>query len=107
MGGAGWPDLDADDAQPRGRLPGFEQCFRRTGNYLGFGFPGSSSSANRQFQEPMFGYYYTFWRNPKYGALQIVTQYAYLTRAPWYAAPGTPSTAHAHMFFGSLCFTLP
>jgi hypothetical protein len=78
-----------------------------SGNYLGFGFPGSSSSANRQFQEPMFGYYYTFWRNPKYGALQIVTQYAYLTRAPWYLAPGTPSTAHAHMLFGSMRFTLP
>jgi hypothetical protein len=77
------------------------------GNYLGFGFPGSSSSANRQFQEPMFGYYYTFWKSPKYGALQIVTQYAYLTRAPWYVAPGTPSTAHAHMLFGSLRFTLP
>src|SRR5208337_3734355 len=42
------------------------------GNYMGFGFPGSSS-ANRQFQEPMFGYYYTFWKDPKYGALQIVT----------------------------------
>jgi hypothetical protein len=76
------------------------------GNYVGFGFPGSAS-ANRQFQEPMFGYYYTFWKNPKYGALQIVTQYAYLTRAPWYVAPGTPTTAHANMVFGSLRFTLP
>jgi hypothetical protein len=76
------------------------------GNYLGFGFPGSSS-ANRQFQEPMFGYYYTFWKDPKYGALQIVTQYSYLTRAPWWVAPGTPSTAHTSMIFGSLRFTLP
>ena len=76
------------------------------GNYLGFGFPGSSS-ANRQFQEPVFGYYYTYWKNPRYGALQIITEYAYLTRAPWYVAPGTPSTAHAHMIFGSLRFTLP
>jgi hypothetical protein len=76
------------------------------GNYLGFGFPGSSS-ANRQFQEPVFGYYYTYWKNPKYGALQIITEYAYLTRAPWYVAPGTPSTAHAHMIFSSLRFTLP
>jgi uncharacterized coiled-coil protein SlyX len=76
------------------------------GNYLGFGFPGSSS-ANRQFQEPMGGYYYTFWKDPKYGALQIITQYAYLTRAPWYVPAGTPTTAHAHMVFGSLRFTLP
>jgi hypothetical protein len=76
------------------------------GNYLGFGFPGSAS-ANRQFQEPSFGYYYTFWKNPRYGALQFIGEYAYLTRAPWYVAPGTPSTAHAHMVFGSLRFTLP
>jgi hypothetical protein len=76
------------------------------GNYVGFGFPGSSS-ANRQFQEPNFGYYYTFWKNPRYGALQIIGEYAYLTRAPWYVAPGTPSTAHANMIFGSFRFTLP
>src|ERR1035441_7996876 len=76
------------------------------GSYMGLGFPGSSS-ANRQFQEPSFGYYYTFWKNPRYGALQFIGEYAYLTRAPWYVAPGTPSTAHAHMFFGSMRFTLP
>jgi hypothetical protein len=76
------------------------------GSYLGFGFPGSSS-ANRQFQEPAFGYYYTYWKNPKYGSLQIIAEYAYLTRAPWYVAPGTPPTAHANMVFSSLRFTLP
>ena len=77
------------------------------GNYLGFGFPGSSSWANRQYQEPVFGYYYTIFRNPRYGALQVISQYAYLMRAPWYVAPGNPSTAHAHMIFSSLRFTLP
>jgi hypothetical protein len=77
------------------------------GSYLGFGYPGSSSSANRQYQEPVIGYYYTFWRAPRYGALQIITEYAYLSRAPWYVAPGTPSTAHANMIFTSLRFTLP
>ena len=76
------------------------------GNYLGFGFPGSAN-ANRQFQEPVVGYYYTYWKNPKYGALQIITEYAYLTRAPWYTAPGTPSAAYSHMVFSSLRFTLP
>src|ERR1035438_317027 len=77
------------------------------GNYLGFGFPGSSSSSNRQFQEPVFGFYYTYWKSPKYGALQFIGEYAYLTRAPWYVAPGTPADAHSHMLFGSLRFTLP
>ena len=76
------------------------------GNYLGFGFPGSSS-ANRQFQEGEAGYYYTFFRNPRYGALQFIGEYAYLSRAPWSVPAGTPSTAHAHMVFGSMRFTLP
>lgn len=76
------------------------------GSYLGFGFPGSTN-ANRQIQEPTFGYTYTFWKNPKYGALQILSQYAYLTRAPWSVAAGTPSVAHASMVFGALRFTLP
>jgi hypothetical protein len=77
------------------------------GNYLGFGFPGSSTSANRQIQEPTFGYIRTFWKNPNYGALQLVTQYSWLTRAPWSVPVGTPPTAHAHVVFGSLRFTLP
>jgi hypothetical protein len=76
------------------------------GNYLGFGFPGSSS-ANRQFQEGEAGYYYTFFRNPRYGALQFIGEYAYLSRAPWSVPAGTPSTAHANMVFGSMRFTLP
>jgi hypothetical protein len=86
----------------------FDRNYIATGanSYLGFGYPGSSA-ANRQFQEPVIGYYYTYWKNPRYGALQLITEYAYLSRAPWYVAPGTPSTAHAHMVFGSLRFTLP
>jgi hypothetical protein len=76
------------------------------GSYLGFGFPGSTN-ANRQIQEATFGYTYTFWKNPKYGALQIYSQYAYVTRAPWSVAAGTPSVAHTSMVFEALRFTLP
>ncbi len=75
-------------------------------SYLGFGYPGSAS-ANKAFQEPQIGYYHTYFKSPKYGALQLITEYAYLTRAPWYWPAGTPSIAHAHMVFGSLRFTLP
>ncbi len=86
----------------------FDRNYTQTGpsSYVGFGFPGSSA-ANRQFQEPQVGYYHTYWKNPKYGALQLITEYAYLTRAPWSVPVGTPSTAHAHMVFGALRFTLP
>lgn len=77
------------------------------GNYLGFGYPGSSTSANRQIQEPTFGYIRTYYRSPNFGALQIVTQYSWLTRAPWSVPAGTPTTAHAHLVFASLRYTLP
>ncbi|MGA2185674.1 MAG: hypothetical protein ABSH47_21865 [Bryobacteraceae bacterium] len=77
------------------------------GSYLGFGFPGSPTSANRQIQESTFGYIRTFWKNPNYGAVQIISQYSWLTRAPWSVPAGTPASAHVHMVFGSLRFTLP
>jgi hypothetical protein len=75
-------------------------------SYLGFGYPGSTA-ANRQYTEPQVGYHYTFWKSPKFGALQVITEYAYLSRAPWSVPAGTPTTANAHMVFTSLRFTLP
>ena len=77
------------------------------GSCLGFGFPGSSSAANRFIQEPIFGYVRTFWKSPSYGALQFITQYSYLVRAPWYVPAGTPENAHTHMVFADLRFVLP
>ncbi len=42
-------------------------------------------------QEGSFDWTQTFWRNPQYGAVQLVTQTSYVTRAPWFVAtdPGT------------------
>jgi hypothetical protein len=75
--------------------------------FLGFGFPGSSAGANRQVQEFTIGYTRTFWKNPNYGALQWMTQYSYVTRAPWSIAVGTPSAAHTHMLYLNLRYALP
>ena len=75
--------------------------------YVGFGFPGSSSSANRAIQEPTFGFIQTFWKNPRFGALQLITQYSYLTRAPWYVAPNTPKNAHLSMVYADIRYVLP
>jgi hypothetical protein len=77
------------------------------GNYLGFGYPGSSNLANRQVQEATIGYARTFWKTPNYGAFQALGQYAYVTRAPWYVAPASDSSMHTHMIFSGLRFTLP
>ncbi len=75
--------------------------------YFGFGFPGSTTSANREIQEPTFGYTNTFWKNKNYGALQLITQYSYVTRHPWAVAAGTPVEAHSHMIFADLRYVLP
>jgi hypothetical protein len=71
------------------------------GKYVGYGFPGSTS--NRSIQEYTLGYTHTFWKNPNYGAIQLVNQYSYLTRAPW----AGPQTAHTHMLYNNLRYVLP
>jgi uncharacterized coiled-coil protein SlyX len=75
--------------------------------YVGFGYPGSSSSANKSIQEPTIGYVQTLWRNPKWGALQIITQYSYLTRAPWFVAVNAPKNAHLSMVYLDVRYVLP
>lgn len=74
---------------------------------IGYGYAGSPSSQNRSFQEPTFGVIQTFWKDPRYGALQLITQYSYLTRAPWYVAPNTPKNAHASMSWVDVRYVLP
>jgi hypothetical protein len=78
-----------------------------TGKYVGFGYPGSPSSANKSLQEGTFGIIQTFWKAPRYGALQLITQYSYLTRAPWFVAPGMPKNAHLSMAYADLRYVLP
>ena len=73
----------------------------------GYGFPGSSNSNNRSVQEPTIGFIPTFWRNPNYGALSLITQFSYLSRAPWVVAAGAPKNAHLGMAYIDLRYTLP
>ena len=49
----------------------------------------------------------TLWRDPKYGALQLMFQYSYLQRNPWYVATGQPSNANVNMVFWNLRYLLP
>ena len=74
---------------------------------IGFGGPGSPNTNNRAIQQATFDWISTFWRNPRHGALQAYTQYSYLTRAPWYVAPGTPKNAHLSMVYVGLRYVLP
>jgi hypothetical protein len=83
--------------------------------FIGFGYPsslvplrgGSANTNNRSVQEATFDWTQTFWRNPQYGAVLLVTQYSYVTRSPWFVANGAPKNAHLSMGFLSLRYVLP
>ena len=79
-----------------------------TGKPVGWGYPGSGATQNRIIQEPSFGLTQTFWKDPKYGALQLILQYSYLTRNP-FVVPSTASSSNAHtsMIFADLRYVLP
>jgi len=68
---------------------------------------GSNSSSDRYLYEPTFGFIQTFWKNPSYGDLKVITQFSYVSRAPWFIPAGTPGTAHTGMFYVDLRYDLP
>jgi hypothetical protein len=74
---------------------------------VGYGYTGSGNGQNRTIQEPTFGITQTFWKDPKYGALQFMVQYSYVLRYPWFVATNTPKDAHASMLFLNLRYLLP
>ena len=76
------------------------------GSKIGYG-PLSSDGQNRAIQEFTIGTNTTIWRDPKWGALNIITQYSYLQRNPWLAAIGAPDNAHLSMGFFDFRYTLP
>ena len=74
---------------------------------IGYGFQGAPNSQNRAIQEGTVGVTQTFWKDPKYGALQFMAQYSYVVRSPWFVAPGTPINTHTNMIFLNLRYALP
>jgi hypothetical protein len=77
------------------------------GTYVGYGYPGSPNSQNKRIEEFTLGIADTLWKDPAYGALQIIAQASYLEREPWFVAPGTPADAHVGMLFFDLRYILP
>jgi hypothetical protein len=76
---------------------------------IGFGGFNEANAGvqNRSIQEGTFDWTQTMWRNPQYGALQLVTQFSYVTRSPWFVAAGAPKNAHLGMSYVSLKYVLP
>jgi hypothetical protein len=77
------------------------------GKLVGYGYIGAPNTQNRNIQEGTGGLVQTFWRNPNWGALQFMFQYAYYFRVPWYVAPGQPRNAHNSTVFVNLRYVLP
>lgn len=77
------------------------------GKAIGYGYDGSPSSQNRLVQEITFGVSQTFWKDPKFGALNLMGQYSHLQREPWSVAAGAPADAHLDMVLANLRYTLP
>lgn len=88
----------------------FEATTTSTGTtYTGYGYPGSGSSQNRTIQEPTIGLIQTFWKNPNYGDLKLITQVSYLSRNPWSVTgtPGNAASAHLGMAYVDVRYDLP
>jgi hypothetical protein len=77
------------------------------GSRVGYGYTGSGNGQNRNVQEATFGFNQTLWKDAKYGALNFMGQYSYLSRNPWFVASGQPEDAHLNMLFFDLRYTLP
>jgi hypothetical protein len=87
----------------------FGQRFDKTstGAYVGYGYPGSPNSQNKEIDEYTLDNTYTFWKSPAYGALALIGQVSYVDRKPWFVATGAPTKADATMVYLDLRYTFP
>ena len=77
------------------------------GSLVGWGYSGSSNGQNRSVDEFTFGLNQTLWKSPAYGAVNVMLQYEFATRTPWYVAPGALDHASDHTVYFDLRYTLP
>jgi hypothetical protein len=76
------------------------------GKPIGYGIPGATG-ANRSIDETSVGFNHAFFREPRYGSMQLITQYSYVKRTPWSVPAGTPSSARVHMVYVDIRYILP
>jgi outer membrane murein-binding lipoprotein Lpp len=74
---------------------------------IGFGGTNSANSNNRAIQEGSFVLQQTLWKNPQYGALLLINDASYSTRAPWFVAAGAPKNAHMFMDHLVIRYVIP
>jgi hypothetical protein len=74
---------------------------------IGYGYTGSPNSQNRAINELTFGFNQTLWRDPRYGAINVMGQYEWLQRDPWFVALGSPKATHDSTIYFNVRYTLP
>jgi hypothetical protein len=74
---------------------------------VGYGFAGSASTNNRYIQEGSFATVTNVFHKPSYGAVQVITQFSYIERTPWYVAAGQPKNAHLFESYLDIRYVLP
>ena len=74
---------------------------------IGYGFTGSANSQNRVTQEVTFGATQTLMRDGKWGALQMMYQYAWFMRDPWFVAANAPKNTHENAIWFNMRYVLP
>lgn len=74
---------------------------------IGYGFTGAPNSQNRAINEVTLGFNQTIWKNPRYGAINAMGQYEWLSRNPWFVATGAPKATHDSTIYFNLRYTLP
>jgi hypothetical protein len=74
---------------------------------IGYGYTGSANSQNRAINEISLGFNQTMWRNPRYGAINLMGQYEWLERDPWYVAVGAPKNTHDNTIYINVRYSLP
>jgi hypothetical protein len=77
------------------------------GHLVGYGFTGSANTNNRLIQEGTFATVSTLFKKPSYGAVQLITQFSYIERTPWFVAPGSPKNAHLFENYFDIRYVLP
>ena len=76
------------------------------GKQIGFGTTGNNA-ANNKLYEFTLGLTQTFYRDPKFGGVQMMLQYSKVNRTPFSVPAGTPTDATANMFYINLRYILP
>jgi hypothetical protein len=73
---------------------------------VGYG-PISSDGQNRMINELTFGFNQTIWKDPRYGAINLMGQYEWLEREPWFAASTAPKNTHDNTIYVNVRYSLP